>query len=66
MALAEEPEVRLYDYDGAAAYLQTTQRMVRRLHEERRIGSVKVGRQVRFTREDLEAFIASHRLRAVR
>lgn len=66
MACTEESEVRLYDYDAAAAYLHTTPRMVRRLRQERRLGSVKVGRHVRFTRENLETFIARHELKAVR
>jgi excisionase family DNA binding protein len=56
----------LLDYEAAAAYLAVTPRHVRELWEKRRLGAIKVGRSVRFSREDLDAFIVSNRVRAVR
>lgn len=54
MALLTIPE--------AASRLGTTQRFVRRLVAERRIGYVKIGRFVRFTIEDIDEFIAAGRV----
>jgi excisionase family DNA binding protein len=53
--------------DGAevAAVLSTTPRHIRRLVEERRIPFVKVGRFVRFVSEDIEAWVASHRINPI-
>jgi excisionase family DNA binding protein len=57
----------LLDFVAAAAYLGTTPRHVRRLWAERRLTGHKVGgRYVRFTREDLDTFIARGRVEAVR
>lgn len=49
----------------AAARLGTPTRFVRRLVAERRIGFTKVGRYVRFTSDDIEAFIAADRVEPV-
>jgi excisionase family DNA binding protein len=46
----------------AASRLGTTQRFVRRLIAERRIGYVKIGRFVRFTVADIDDFIAAGRV----
>jgi excisionase family DNA binding protein len=56
----------LLDYEGAAAYLAVSERHIRELWAKRRLAAVKVGRSVRFSRADLDAFIASNRIRAVR
>jgi len=54
------------DVDGAAAYLTTSPRFVRRLVEERRIPFHKVGRHVRIAEADLAAFLAAGRIEATR
>ena len=59
-------ETGLLDYDAAAAYLGDTPRHVRRLQTERRLAYVKVGRRVRFTRADLDAYVAKQRVPATR
>ena len=56
----------LVDDEGAASYLGTTPRHVRKLWAERRLAGVKVGRLVRFRRQDLDAFVDAHRVDAVR
>ncbi len=56
----------LLDYEGAARYLCTTPRHVRELWEKRRVAAVKVGRRVRFTQADLDAFIATNRVNVPR
>lgn len=45
-----------------AAYLNTSERFVRRLIEERRIAFHRLGRHVRLTRTDLDSFIAAGRV----
>jgi excisionase family DNA binding protein len=52
--------------DQAAERLGTSARFVRRLVFERRIAFVKVGRYVRITTADLDAFIAAGRVHAMR
>ena len=44
----------------AAAYLNTSERHVRRLRAEHRIRYVKVGAKLRFRREDLDAYVAAN------
>ena len=44
----------------AAAYLNTSERHVRRLRAEHRLRYVKVGAKLRFRRDDLDAFIAAN------
>jgi len=56
----------LLDYAAAARYLCTTPRQVRELWAKRHLAAVKVGRHVRFTRADLDAFIRSRRVDALR
>jgi excisionase family DNA binding protein len=52
----------LLTVDQAAERLGTSVRFVRRLITERRIAYVKLGRHVRITAEDLEAFIVVGRV----
>jgi|GEM_PF-1767066 len=59
-------EEGLLDMSGAARYLGTSERHLRRLWQERRITAIKVGRRVRFSRPDLEAFIQANRHKTVR
>lgn len=47
----------LLDCDGAARYLTTSVRHVRRLVSERRVSFIKVGGKIRFRRTDLDALI---------
>lgn len=56
----------LLDYFGAARYLCTTPRQVRELWAKRSLAAIKVGRSVRFSKVDLDAFIATHRVNAIR
>lgn len=56
----------LLSVEHAAERLGTSVRFVRRLVFERRIAFVKVGRHVRITTADLEAFIAAGRVAAQR
>jgi excisionase family DNA binding protein len=56
----------LLDYEEAAAYLCTTPRHVRELWARRQLAAIKVGRCVRFTKGDLDAFIAANRVSAAR
>ena len=57
---------RLLTVDEAAERLGTSTRFVRRLIFERRIAFVKVGRHVRITPGDLDAYIAAGRVDALR
>lgn len=45
----------------AAAYLNTTERHVQGLWDTRRLAATKVGRLVRFHKEDLDSFINRNR-----
>lgn len=54
----------LLDYQAAAEYLDTTYHHLRRMVYERRIPHVKLGRKVRFIRDDLDAFIRAQRVPA--
>lgn len=56
----------LMDYEAAARYLCTTPRHVRELWAKRYLAAIKVGRHVRFTRADLDAFINARRVDALR
>jgi excisionase family DNA binding protein len=56
----------LVDFDGAAAFLATSPRHVRRLWAERRLTGIRVGSKVRFRVEDLIDYIDRQRVEAVR
>lgn len=53
---------QLLTVDEAAEQLNTTPRFVRRLIAERRICFHHIGRHVRITQQDLEAFVAAGRV----
>src|ERR1700690_2064485 len=53
----------LLDLAQAAKYLGTSERHLRRLLQERRHAAIKIGRRVRFTYRDLDAFIEANRHR---
>lgn len=55
------PESPLYDVPGAAKYLSTTERHIRDMWNKRQIPAIKVGRKLRFHKDDLDAYIDSHR-----
>lgn len=57
---------RLLALEEGAWYLGTTPRQLRELWSRREIAAVKVGRLVRFRREDLDAYIEAHTVPAVR
>ena len=57
---------RLLTVEEAAERLGTSTRFVRRLIFERRIAFMKVGRHVRITPGDLDAYIAAGRVDAIR
>lgn len=59
---SDAPRVALMTVPEAAARLGTPPQFIRRLVAERRIGFTKVGRYVRFTDADVEAFIAAGRV----
>jgi excisionase family DNA binding protein len=47
-----------YTYDQAAAYLQMSRRHLERLVQDQAIGFAKLGRSVRFTRQQLDDYVA--------
>ena len=49
----------------AAVFLNTSERFVRRLVAERRVAFHHVGRHVRFSTSDLEAFVQAGRVEAI-
>jgi excisionase family DNA binding protein len=55
---------KLLTVEEAADRLGTSVRFVRRLVAERRIAYVKVGRHVRISEADLDAFVAAGRVEA--
>jgi len=57
---------RLLTVEEAAERLGTSTRFVRRLIFERRIAFVKVGRHVRITPGDLDAYVAAGRVDVLR
>jgi excisionase family DNA binding protein len=50
---------------GAAAYLNTSERFIRRLVAERRIAFHRVGRHIRFAEADLESFARDGRVEPI-
>jgi excisionase family DNA binding protein len=58
----ESPLDELLTVEEVARQLGTKARFVRRLTAERRIPYIKVGRYVRITRKDLEAFLHTGRV----
>ena len=56
----------LLTVEEAAEYMNTTARFVRRLVAERRIAFVKLGRHVRLSITDIDAFVKAGRVEPVR
>ena len=56
----KQADSELLGVADAAAYLNTSERHVRRLRAENRLRYVKVGAKLRFRRDDLDVFIASN------
>ena len=56
----------LYTVDQVAEQMATTPRFVRRLIAERRIGFVRLGRQVRIAEEDVLIYLAGGRVEPLR
>jgi excisionase family DNA binding protein len=54
--------VQLYTVEEAAARLNTTPRFIRRLIAERRIAFTRLGRHIRISAEDVDAFVAQGRV----
>ncbi len=50
----------LLDVGEAAAYLNTTERHIRRLRNDMRLPYVKVGSKLRFLRDDLDAYVEAN------
>lgn len=59
-------EDSLYDWAAGAAFLNITERHLQRLWAERRISGSKIGRFVRFSRDDLDEYVQRNRKEAVR
>ncbi len=57
---------RLLTVGEAAERLGTSQRFVRRLIDERRIAFTRLGRHVRISADDLEAFVLAGRVEPMR
>lgn len=55
-----------YRKPDAAAYLGSTERQVSRWVAQRRIGHTKLGNEVLFSKEQLDAFIEANTVHAVR
>jgi excisionase family DNA binding protein len=62
MTAASPSPGELLTPDEVAARLHTTLRFVRRLIAERRIAFTKIGKFVRISADDLDAFIAAGRV----
>lgn len=64
--MGSKAAVRVYlTVAGAAEYLSTSERFVRRLIAERRIAFHHVGRHVRIGTADLEGFVQAGRVEAI-
>jgi excisionase family DNA binding protein len=57
MALAEYERPILLTVEEAADYLTVSQRFIRRIRYENRIPGVKLGKHLRFRKEDLDRFL---------
>jgi excisionase family DNA binding protein len=60
------PRSKWLDETQAAVYLNTSQRFVRRLVQERRIPFHRVGKFIRIAPKDLDAFVQAGRIEAQR
>lgn len=59
---AQRHKLQLLDVDGAANYLHVKPRTVRHMIQTRSIPYHKVGALVRIATEDLDAYLAAHRV----
>lgn len=68
IASAERPDARpLLDVPGAAKRLGCSERFMRRLVQERRVPFVKLaGSKIRFLESDLDRWVVSQRVEAIR
>lgn len=64
MSVPAPPAPGLLDVEATAAYLGVPVRFVRRVIAQRRIAFHKVGKYVRFHPEDLDRYLAEHRVEA--
>jgi excisionase family DNA binding protein len=60
------PGTGLVDLQGAGAVLGVPPRLVRELWQRRELAGIKIGRRVRFSREDLDDYVRRHRVEANR
>jgi len=64
LLFAHRASDELFDKKGAAEYLSTSERHVRRLAQDKHLAHVKVGRFVRFRRSDLDRYLDRRRVLA--
>ena len=57
-ASEDGPDAAAFDTRGAAAYLGVSERTIARMRADGRLPASRIGRQVRFRREDMDAFLA--------
>lgn len=57
---AESPDHAAYSTRDAAAYIGVSERTIHRMRADGRLPAVRVGRQIRFRREDLDRYLAAH------
>jgi excisionase family DNA binding protein len=57
MAVSDHGRRPPLDVEQAAAYLSVTPRKMRRLREQRRIRTIKIGRDLRFDPDDLDEYL---------
>lgn len=61
-SLSSSTDVELLTVDEAASFLTISKSGIRRLQERRQLPFIKVGTRVRFAKQDLIAYLASHRI----
>jgi excisionase family DNA binding protein len=49
----------------AADYLNVSLRMVRRIIETKRISYIKIGKHIRFDKNEIDAYLSAHTIRAL-
>lgn len=63
--MARQDATPLHDWASAAARLNTSERHVQRLWAERKITGTRIGKKIRFTDSDIDAFIERNRVEAL-
>ena len=61
IVVVEKHRGGLLDVGEAAAYLNTTERHIRRLRNEMQLPYVKVGSKLRFLRDDLDTYVEANK-----